>query len=141
MQVLQEDKDNVKALFRRGKAHSGMGHTDEALQDLQAAAKLAPADKAIGREIQAVKAIVKRDREARPNTMQIVTQSACSGSCGVLQSLACCLVKCGLSYSSARRSLHWNRAASFWLGQGPGSFHTPLAQAAGTCCSGITLMC
>ena len=63
MQVLQEDKDNVKALFRRGKAHNGMGHTDEALRDLLAAARLAPADKAISREIHAVKATIKRDRE------------------------------------------------------------------------------
>ena len=63
VQVLQEDKGNVKALFRRGKAHSGLGHTDEALRDLHAAAKLAPADKAISREIQAVKAAVRRDRE------------------------------------------------------------------------------
>ena len=74
----------MKALFRRGKAHSGMGHTDEALRDLQAAAKLAPADKAIGREIQAVKATVKRDREARPS-LQIITQSACCVSCGESQ--------------------------------------------------------
>ena len=63
--MLQEDKDNVKAIFRRGKAHSGMGHTEEALRDLQAAAKLAPADKAISREIQAVKATMKRDREGK----------------------------------------------------------------------------
>lgn len=63
MQVLQEDKDNLKALFRRGKAHNGMGHTDEALRDLLAAARLAPADKAISREIHAVKAAIKRDRE------------------------------------------------------------------------------
>ncbi len=63
MQVLQEDKDNVKALFRRGKAHNGMGHTEEALRDLLAAARLAPGDKAISREIHAVKATVKRDRE------------------------------------------------------------------------------
>ncbi len=67
--MLQEDKVNVKAIFRRGKAHSGMGHTEEALRDLQAAAKLAPADKAISREIQAVKATMKRDREARPHTL------------------------------------------------------------------------
>lgn len=64
-QVLQEDRGNVKALFRRGKAHNGMGHTDEALQDLQAAAKLVPADKAVSREIQAVKAAMKRDREVK----------------------------------------------------------------------------
>ena len=63
MQVLQESKDHVKALFRRGKAHNGMGHTEEALRDLQAAAKLAPADKAISREIQNVKSTMKRDRQ------------------------------------------------------------------------------
>ena len=79
--MLQEDKDNVKALFRRGKAHSGMGHTEEALRDLQSAAKLAPADKAITREIQAVKAIVKRDREARtPTCRKTYIWGACCGA-------------------------------------------------------------
>ena len=63
MQVLQEDKGNVKALFRRGKAHNGMGHTEEAMRDLQAAAKLAPTDRAISKEIQALRGAMKHDRE------------------------------------------------------------------------------
>ena len=75
--MLQEDKDNVKALFRRGTAHSGMGHTEEALRDLQTAAKLAPADKVIAREIQAAKATMKRDREARLPIVQMM-HSGCT---------------------------------------------------------------
>ena len=61
--MLQEDKGNVKALFRRGKAHNGMGHTEEAMRDLQAAARLAPTDRAISRETQALRAAMKHDRE------------------------------------------------------------------------------
>lgn len=38
MQVLQHDPDNAKGLFRRGKARHALGHTDEALKDLEAAA-------------------------------------------------------------------------------------------------------
>ena len=63
MQVLQEDKGNLKALFRRGKAYNGMGHTEEALRDLQAAAKVAPTDRAISRETHALRAAMKHDRE------------------------------------------------------------------------------
>ena len=63
MQVLQEDRGNVKALVRRGQAHNGMGHTEEAMRDLQAAAKLAPTDRAISKEIQALKGAMKHDRE------------------------------------------------------------------------------
>ena len=53
----------MKALFRRGKAHNGMGHTEEAMRDLQAAAKLGPTDRAISREIQALRAAMRHDRE------------------------------------------------------------------------------
>ncbi|EIE25611.1 hypothetical protein COCSUDRAFT_83618 [Coccomyxa subellipsoidea C-169] len=64
-QVLAKEKGNAKALFRRGRAHNALGHTEEALQDLTAAAQAAPDDRAISREIQAVKANMRRDREAQ----------------------------------------------------------------------------
>lgn len=50
--MLGKEKGNAKALFRRGRAHNALGHTDEALQDLTAAAQAAPDDRAIAREIQ-----------------------------------------------------------------------------------------
>ena len=52
LQVLAKEKGNAKALFRRGRAHNALGHTEEALQDLTAAAQAAPDDRAISREIQ-----------------------------------------------------------------------------------------
>ncbi|XP_074565490.1 peptidyl-prolyl cis-trans isomerase FKBP42-like isoform X2 [Curcuma longa] len=49
--VLSEDENNVKALFRRGKARSELGQIDAAKEDLQKARKHAPQDKAIVREL------------------------------------------------------------------------------------------
>ncbi|KAJ6817491.1 peptidyl-prolyl cis-trans isomerase FKBP42 [Iris pallida] len=49
--VLSEDENNVKALFRRGKARSELGQTDAAREDFQKAKKFAPQDKAILREL------------------------------------------------------------------------------------------
>ncbi|KAJ3696471.1 hypothetical protein LUZ61_000176 [Rhynchospora tenuis] len=49
--VLSEDENNVKALFRRGKARAALGQTDSARNDLQKARKLAPEDKAVVREL------------------------------------------------------------------------------------------
>ena len=65
VQVLLQDAGNAKALFRRGRAQVGLGRTEEALKDLQAAARLAPEDRAIARELQAAKAGMRRDREAQ----------------------------------------------------------------------------
>ena len=64
-QVLLQDSENAKALFRRGRAQIGLGRTEEALKDLQAAARLAPEDRAITREVQAAKACMRKDREAQ----------------------------------------------------------------------------
>lgn len=50
--MLAKDKGNAKALFRRGRAHNALGHSEEALQDLAAASRAAPDDRAITREIQ-----------------------------------------------------------------------------------------
>lgn len=49
--VLAEDPNNVKALFRRGKAKSELGQTDAAREDFLKARKHAPEDKAISREL------------------------------------------------------------------------------------------
>lgn len=51
LQVLAEDENNVKALFRRGKARAELGQTDAARQDFEKARKFAPEDKAIAREL------------------------------------------------------------------------------------------
>ncbi|XP_043691429.1 peptidyl-prolyl cis-trans isomerase FKBP42 [Telopea speciosissima] len=49
--VLVEDENNVKALFRRGKARAELGQTDAAREDFLKARKLAPQDKAIVKEL------------------------------------------------------------------------------------------
>lgn len=49
--VLTEDQNNVKALFRRGKARSELGQTDAAREDFLKARKFAPEDKAIIKEL------------------------------------------------------------------------------------------
>ncbi|PRP79226.1 hypothetical protein PROFUN_12764 [Planoprotostelium fungivorum] len=50
-EALQIDKDNVKALFRRGKSRVALGDIDNAEIDLKRAAELDPADKAIKNEL------------------------------------------------------------------------------------------
>lgn len=52
LQVLVEDENNVKALFRRGKARFALGQTDSAREDFQKVKKLSPEDKAVARELQ-----------------------------------------------------------------------------------------
>ncbi|KAF8396142.1 hypothetical protein HHK36_017755 [Tetracentron sinense] len=49
--VLAQDENNVKALFRRGKARGELGQTDAAREDFLKARKYAPEDKAIAREL------------------------------------------------------------------------------------------
>ncbi|KAK4379696.1 hypothetical protein RND71_001558 [Anisodus tanguticus] len=65
--VLAEDENNVKALFRRGKARSVLGQTDAAREDLLKARKLAPQDKAIARELHLIaeheKAVYQKQKE------------------------------------------------------------------------------
>jgi tetratricopeptide (TPR) repeat protein len=46
-QVLEQDPNNVKALFRRGKAYIELNSTEKARADLVAAIKLAPNDKGL----------------------------------------------------------------------------------------------
>ena len=55
-EAVRMDRKCAKAWFRRGVARAGNGQDDEAAADLKAAAKLAPQDKAIRRELAAAKA-------------------------------------------------------------------------------------
>ncbi|GAB4832575.1 Peptidyl-prolyl cis-trans isomerase fkbp42 [Ancistrocladus abbreviatus] len=65
--VLAEDENNVKALYRRGKARSELGQTDAAQEDLLKARKYAPEDKAIAKELRLLaeheKAVYQKQKE------------------------------------------------------------------------------
>ncbi|KAJ4979805.1 hypothetical protein NE237_010585 [Protea cynaroides] len=65
--VLAEDENNVKALFRRGKARAELGQTDAAREDFLKARKIAPQDKAIVKELQLLaeddKAVYQKQKE------------------------------------------------------------------------------
>lgn len=65
--VLSEDENNVKALFRRGKARAELGQIDTAREDFQKAKKFAPEDKAIMRELRLLaehdKAVYQKQKE------------------------------------------------------------------------------
>lgn len=63
-QVLSVDKDNAKALFRRGRARHLLGQTQEALEDLQAAYSKSQDDKSILKEIHSVRATIAEERKA-----------------------------------------------------------------------------
>lgn len=66
-QVLSEEENNVKALFRRGKARAELGQTDTAREDFLKARKYAPEDKAITRELRLLadhdKALYQKQKE------------------------------------------------------------------------------
>ncbi|KAK3100451.1 hypothetical protein FSP39_020087 [Pinctada imbricata] len=57
--VLAADKQNVKALFRKGQAQSAMKNWDDALVNLTEASKVDPNDKGIRRELEKVKKTVQ----------------------------------------------------------------------------------
>lgn len=65
--VLGEDQNNVKSLFRRGKARAELGQTDDAREDFLKAQKYAPEDKAITRELNLLaehdKALYRKQKE------------------------------------------------------------------------------
>lgn len=67
LKVLAEDQNNVKALFRRGKARAELGQTDDAREDFLKAQKYAPEDKAITRELNLLaehdKALYRKQKE------------------------------------------------------------------------------
>lgn len=58
--MLQEDGNNVKALFRRGKARVALGRTDEAREDFKKLRKLTPEDKSVIKEL---KLIAEQDKQ------------------------------------------------------------------------------
>ncbi|KAF5736449.1 FKBP-type peptidyl-prolyl cis-trans isomerase family protein [Tripterygium wilfordii] len=65
--VLAEDENNVKAMFRRGKAKAELGQTDAAREDFLKARKFAPEDKAIAKELRVLaeqdKALYQKQKE------------------------------------------------------------------------------
>ncbi|KAH9604553.1 hypothetical protein KSS87_015929 [Heliosperma pusillum] len=65
--VLAEEENNVKALYRRGKAKAELGQIDPAREDLLKARKYAPDDKAIVKELRLLaeqdKAIYQKQKE------------------------------------------------------------------------------
>lgn len=65
--MLSEDENNVKALFRRGKARAELGQTDAAREDFLKAKKYAPEDKAIVKELRLLaehdKALYQKQKE------------------------------------------------------------------------------
>lgn len=64
-EVLTHQPDNVKALFRRGKARAALGQTEEAAQDLQRARRLDPQDQGIARELQLLSRTEQQERQAQ----------------------------------------------------------------------------
>lgn len=65
--VLAEDENNVKALYRRGKARAELGQTDAAREDFLKVRKFAPEDKVIAKELRLIaeqdKAVYKKQKE------------------------------------------------------------------------------
>lgn len=65
--MLVEDENNVKALFRRGKARAELGQTDAAREDFIRARKHAPNDKAVAKELRVLdehdKAVYRKQKE------------------------------------------------------------------------------
>lgn len=61
-----KDSDKAKAYFRRGLARVGVKDEEEALKDFEAAAKLAPGDAGIVKEVQTVKTrVAERERKEK----------------------------------------------------------------------------
>uniref|UniRef100_A0A0E0MJL1 peptidylprolyl isomerase n=1 Tax=Oryza punctata TaxID=4537 RepID=A0A0E0MJL1_ORYPU len=65
--VLSEDENNVKALFRRGKARAELGQTESAREDFMKAKKYSPEDREIQRELRSLaeqdKALYQKQKE------------------------------------------------------------------------------
>lgn len=64
-EVLREQPNNAKAVFRRGRARLAMGNTDAAEEDLRRAAALNPNDTAVHRQLMALKKERTEDRDAQ----------------------------------------------------------------------------
>lgn len=65
--MLAENENNVKALYRRGKARAELGQTDAAGEDFLKARKFAPEDKAVAKELRLLaeheKAVYQKQKE------------------------------------------------------------------------------
>lgn len=60
LQILSEDAENVKAVYRRGQANFGLNNYDAALQDFNKVKMLQPNDHAIIKEINRVRAAIAK---------------------------------------------------------------------------------
>ena len=65
--AVQRDPKSAKAWFRRGMARAGNGQDEEAQADLLHAARLAPQDKSIRRELKAVKERRQASKQSEPS--------------------------------------------------------------------------
>ncbi|GIL72185.1 hypothetical protein Vretimale_335 [Volvox reticuliferus] len=83
-QVLNIDPQNVKALFRRGRARHALGRTEEARQDLEAALKLSPTDPDIIKEMHSLKATQKQERLAQEALFRDKLKSSAVAETGIL---------------------------------------------------------
>ena len=61
--ALEIDKDNVKAMFRRATALEKTKQYEDALKDLDAAAKVAPEDKNVVKAVARVKKLQKKQED------------------------------------------------------------------------------
>ncbi|CAG5087216.1 Similar to AIP: AH receptor-interacting protein (Bos taurus) [Cotesia congregata] len=71
--VLENEPDNVKALFRRGKAHIGAWNQVEATKDLERAVELDPTLKSVvEKELQALASAIKKREQSEKQKYTIV---------------------------------------------------------------------
>jgi len=92
-QALTHDRNNAKALFRRGSARLALGQTESAIADLQASRKAAPQDAGIAKELAAALEAVKEERKAQQEVFKGVLAKTKNNEGGRVQ---------GSSLSNAR---------------------------------------
>ncbi|KAK8803448.1 hypothetical protein WA158_001142 [Blastocystis sp. Blastoise] len=69
-EVLRSDKDNVKALFRRGTAYMNFGDLEKAQEDLNAVLVLDPTNKEAEKQLSKVKLLYKKENERLSKAMK-----------------------------------------------------------------------
>ncbi len=67
---LKIDRNNVKALFRRGQAYESLGEADRAVRDYREAALLAPGDLSIQKKMEFVQCVAKQDEISQKKLAQ-----------------------------------------------------------------------
>lgn len=80
-EVLREQPNNAKAIFRRGRARFALGNTDAAEEDLRRAAALNPNDTAIRRQLMALKKERSEEREAQSRLFRGSLPTLLSSNC------------------------------------------------------------